>query len=60
MDYRFAYTPQGDYSTLCVFVSSKNNRRKINDFFGLRFRTSPLPLPGISGGFEASSQGWGQ
>lgn len=48
--------------TILLFVSLflKKNRREIDDFYGLSFKNSPSPLPGISGKFEVSSQGWGQ
>lgn len=49
--------------TTLLFVSlflQKKNKRKIDDFYGLSFRTSPSALPGISVEFEASSQGWRQ
>lgn len=60
MDCRFDYTHK---ETTLLFVSlflQKKNKRKIDDFYGLSFRTSPSALPGISVEFEASLQGWGQ
>lgn len=59
MDCRFDYTHK-ETSLLFVSLFLQKNKRKIDDFYGLSFRTSPSPLPGISVEFEASSQEWRQ